>query len=166
MGPPTPSPASECVPPRNQRGGDTLALRVRGWGGSQFGRLEKKPSTLSSLCAKLTINRSTLYQSVGKEFYFRDAAHTREYGIGKGLRFYSCRLLAPSHQSQLVRAPSLPLSNSFFSLCSLPMPKQGRGGMEINKTIAKKVWGIFKYTLPRGISYLINPSIARATISI
>ncbi len=35
--PPTPCPASECVPPR---------LRVRGWG---VGRLEKKPSTLSTL---------------------------------------------------------------------------------------------------------------------
>ncbi len=37
-------------PPRNQRGGDTLACgRVRGRG-PQFGRLEKKPSTLSPLC--------------------------------------------------------------------------------------------------------------------
>jgi hypothetical protein len=36
-------------PPRNQTGGHTLACG-RGGGGSQFGRLEKKPGTLSTLC--------------------------------------------------------------------------------------------------------------------
>jgi hypothetical protein len=48
LGPPTPSHASECVPP-NQSGGDAR-LRVRGWG-SQFGRLEKKPIALCLLCS-------------------------------------------------------------------------------------------------------------------
>ncbi len=39
------------TPPRNQRGGHT---RLRGRGGvSQFGRLEKKPSTLSTLCREV-----------------------------------------------------------------------------------------------------------------
>jgi hypothetical protein len=37
---------------RNQRGGHT-SLRVRGWG-SKFGRLEKKPITLTTVCAELT----------------------------------------------------------------------------------------------------------------
>ncbi len=47
--PPPPSPASEYPPP-NQRRGNTLACEwVRGWGESQFGRLEKKLSTLSTL---------------------------------------------------------------------------------------------------------------------
>ncbi len=54
IGTPTLSLASECVPPppRNQRGGHTHR-RVRGWG-SQFGRLEEKPSTLSTLCLILS----------------------------------------------------------------------------------------------------------------
>ncbi len=49
---PTPSPPSECVPHRNPCGERHTRLRVRGWGrgGPQFGRLEKKPSTLSTLC--------------------------------------------------------------------------------------------------------------------
>ncbi len=43
--PPTTFPASECVPPtRKQKGGYSPA-----GGGSQFGRLEKKPSALSTL---------------------------------------------------------------------------------------------------------------------
>jgi len=42
-----PSPARECVPSQEAKGGDTLAC---GWGeGSQFGGLEKKPSTMSTL---------------------------------------------------------------------------------------------------------------------
>jgi hypothetical protein len=45
--PPFLSLASVCVPARNQRGGHTR-LRVRGWG-AQFRKLEKKPSTLSTL---------------------------------------------------------------------------------------------------------------------
>jgi hypothetical protein len=45
--PPTPSPASKCVPLWHQRGGHTH-LRVK-WLGSQFRRLERKPSTLSTL---------------------------------------------------------------------------------------------------------------------
>ncbi len=52
------SPKSECVPPpppRNQRGEHTR-LRVRGWGGgSQFGRLEKKPSTVYSILCGLIV---------------------------------------------------------------------------------------------------------------
>ncbi len=49
--PPTPSPASKCASPRNQRGrGVHTRLRVRGWGESIFGRLERKlSSTLSSV---------------------------------------------------------------------------------------------------------------------
>jgi hypothetical protein len=49
LGPPHPSPARECCPPPIWiQGGSTLAC---GWGGgrSQFGRLEKKPSTLFTL---------------------------------------------------------------------------------------------------------------------
>ncbi len=55
---PTPSPASECVtpppPPEPKEEGNTLACGWRGGGEgrSQFGRLEKKPSTLSTLCAR------------------------------------------------------------------------------------------------------------------
>jgi hypothetical protein len=45
--PPHLPPASVSLP-RNQKGGHSR-LRVRGWG-SQFRRLEKKPSTLSTLC--------------------------------------------------------------------------------------------------------------------
>jgi hypothetical protein len=49
--PHTTSPPSECVPPpRNQRGGGDTRLRVSGLGWSKFGRLEKKPSTLPTLC--------------------------------------------------------------------------------------------------------------------
>jgi hypothetical protein len=48
--PPTPSPPASVFspPPGTKGGGDTLAC---GWGGggSQFGRLERKPSTLSTL---------------------------------------------------------------------------------------------------------------------
>ncbi len=50
---PAPSPASECPPPEtNGGGGATLAC---GWGGegSHFGRLERKPGTLSNLCARV-----------------------------------------------------------------------------------------------------------------
>jgi hypothetical protein len=32
--PPSPSPASDCVPLLNQRGGGQPRLRMRGWGGS------------------------------------------------------------------------------------------------------------------------------------
>ncbi len=47
VGPPSLSPASECVPPPRTKGGAHLPA---GEGGvSQFGRLEKKPSTLSTL---------------------------------------------------------------------------------------------------------------------
>ncbi len=47
---PTLSPSTECVPPGTKGGEDTLACW---WGGgvSQFGRLEKKPCTLSTLCS-------------------------------------------------------------------------------------------------------------------
>ncbi len=57
--PPHPTPASECDPPphpRNQRGGglqgkEHTRLWVRGWG-SQYGRVEKNPRTLSILWFK------------------------------------------------------------------------------------------------------------------
>ncbi len=49
--PPLP-PASECVPtPELKGGGGHTRLRVKGWGSPNFGRLEKKPSTLSTLWA-------------------------------------------------------------------------------------------------------------------
>jgi hypothetical protein len=41
-------PSSEWGP-RTKGGGGRTRLRVRGWGESQFGRLEKKPNTLSTL---------------------------------------------------------------------------------------------------------------------
>jgi hypothetical protein len=46
LGPPTPSPVSECVSPLDPKvGGRNTLLRVRGWG-TQFGRLNRKPFTL------------------------------------------------------------------------------------------------------------------------
>jgi hypothetical protein len=50
MEPPTPSPAIECVIPPVTNGGDTHSPAGEGVGESQFGRLEKKPSPLSTLC--------------------------------------------------------------------------------------------------------------------
>ncbi len=51
---PRPSPASECVlPPPEPKGGETHSPVGEEWG-SQFGRLEKKPSTLSALCLVLS----------------------------------------------------------------------------------------------------------------
>jgi hypothetical protein len=47
--PPLPQASVFPPPPFNQRGRNTLACG-RGDGGSQFGRLEKTPSTLSTLC--------------------------------------------------------------------------------------------------------------------
>ncbi len=53
---PPPSPqARKSPPPQNQRG-DTLACRWRG-GGSQYGRLGEKPSTLSTLWFTSSIRR-------------------------------------------------------------------------------------------------------------
>ncbi len=46
---PPPSLASECAPPPPSKGGGTLACG-RGVGESQFRRLEKKLSTLPTLC--------------------------------------------------------------------------------------------------------------------
>ncbi len=47
---PTPFLASECAPPPPKpKGGGLTRLRVRGWGESQFRRLEKKLSTLPTL---------------------------------------------------------------------------------------------------------------------
>ncbi len=55
LGPPNPSPASECVSPLGTKGGGHTRLRVRGWG-AQIGRLEKRPSTLSTLwCTVCTL---------------------------------------------------------------------------------------------------------------
>ncbi len=48
LGPPTPSSASVCRAPLPNHRGDTLACAL-GDGRFQFGRLEKKPSTLSTL---------------------------------------------------------------------------------------------------------------------
>ncbi len=56
LAPSASSPASECAPPWNQTtggGGNTrLRVRVRG---SQFGRLERKPVTLSTLWAGISL---------------------------------------------------------------------------------------------------------------
>ncbi len=50
---PPPLPQAVCVPPRNKRGAHSPASKEVGGGGSQFGRLEKKLSTLPTLCEKL-----------------------------------------------------------------------------------------------------------------
>jgi hypothetical protein len=50
---PNPSLASECAPPHGTKEGGTLACGGGG-GGYQFGRLEKKPSTLSTQWAALS----------------------------------------------------------------------------------------------------------------
>jgi hypothetical protein len=49
----TPFPASECAPPPPTKGGGHTRFRMREVGGSQFGRHEKKLSTLSTLCFNL-----------------------------------------------------------------------------------------------------------------
>ncbi len=56
LGPHPPSPASECVPfPKPKgKGIHSLAGEGVGGGGSQFGRLEKKPSTMSTLWGRKT----------------------------------------------------------------------------------------------------------------
>jgi hypothetical protein len=46
---PNPSLASECVPPPKTGGGGAIWLAGEGLGESQFGRLEKKLSTLPTL---------------------------------------------------------------------------------------------------------------------
>ncbi len=46
---PAPSPPSECVPPPEPKGCGQHSLAGEGAGGSQFGRLLKKPGTLSTL---------------------------------------------------------------------------------------------------------------------
>ncbi len=53
MGPPAPPPpASECVPSLDPKVGKATIPGVRPWGvgGAQFGRLERKPGTLYTLC--------------------------------------------------------------------------------------------------------------------
>ncbi len=47
--PSTPSSPSECIPPWNQMGGGVTLACGRGGGGTQFGRLERKPGTLYTL---------------------------------------------------------------------------------------------------------------------
>ncbi len=50
---PTPSPTSECTPPPRTGGGGGMGTHLpacEGVGESQFGRLERKLCTLSSLC--------------------------------------------------------------------------------------------------------------------
>ncbi len=65
--PSTPSPASECVPPPRNQGGDTR-LRVRRWG-SPFGRLEKKLSTLSTVAGTVRkVHQREIF--LGSDFYF------------------------------------------------------------------------------------------------
>jgi hypothetical protein len=49
FGPPHPFSRKLVCPPRNQSGRGYTPLRVRRSGGSQFGRLEKKPSNLCTL---------------------------------------------------------------------------------------------------------------------
>jgi hypothetical protein len=50
--PPTPSPASECALPPEKKGGGAHLLVGEGVDESQFGRLETKLSTLSTLWPK------------------------------------------------------------------------------------------------------------------
>jgi hypothetical protein len=49
IGTPTPSPPSECVPSNGTKRGETPSPADEGVGESQFGRLEKKPITLSTV---------------------------------------------------------------------------------------------------------------------
>jgi hypothetical protein len=51
---PTPSLSSECAPPPGTKGGDHLPAG-EGLGESQFRRLEKKLSTLPTLCADVSV---------------------------------------------------------------------------------------------------------------
>ncbi len=56
LGPPYPSPASSCVPPPDQRREGTHSPAVEGVeGGFLFGRIKKKPTTLSTLWLPCTI---------------------------------------------------------------------------------------------------------------
>ncbi len=51
---PTPSLASECAPPLGTKGGGGLhSPSGEGLGGSQFQRLEKKLTTLPTLCLRV-----------------------------------------------------------------------------------------------------------------
>ncbi len=61
-GPPTPSPANECVSPIGPKGGVTLACGRQG-GGTQFGRLERKHGTLYTLWLRLWAGRQWKRQS-------------------------------------------------------------------------------------------------------
>jgi hypothetical protein len=64
LAPPAPSPACECVPLLEPMGGATLAC---GWGdgGNQFGRLERKPGTLSTLWLYLFV-RAAFYVIISR----------------------------------------------------------------------------------------------------
>ncbi len=87
--PPTPSPASDCVPPLwNQRRGEIHSPASEGVGGAQFGRLEKKPSTLSSLwgTVKKEINSMRIYIVINI-CENKSAGEVR--GWVRGGRFYS-----------------------------------------------------------------------------
>ncbi len=61
IGTPTLSPLNERSPhPLGPKWGGQACLRERGWRGSQFGQLEKKPSSLSTLCTIGGFNVSNL----------------------------------------------------------------------------------------------------------
>ncbi len=53
---PTPSLASECAPPHYTKGGGTHTPAGEGLGESQFRRLEKRLSTLPTLCSSLSVH--------------------------------------------------------------------------------------------------------------
>ncbi len=80
MGPchPLALPQANVSLPPNQRG-DTLAGRWGGGGGSQLGRLEKKPSSLSALRTAASINRAVA--DVGVSIVPADAGVTAVAGV-------------------------------------------------------------------------------------
>ncbi len=64
LAPPAPYPASECVPPWNHRGGRAHSLGGEGVERSWFGRLEKKPITLSTVWLHLCCRTQSTYCTV------------------------------------------------------------------------------------------------------
>ncbi len=89
LGPPHhPPPASECAlcTPLNQRRGEHTCKGGEGVVESQFGRLEKKPSTLSTLCTHPSVRtaRTTIV-------YLRNSAIVRvsTFTVNRRVQVYS-----------------------------------------------------------------------------
>ncbi len=67
---PHPRARKRVCPPTEPKGGGTHSPVGEGVGGSQFGRVEKKPSTLVYLLYKISFSLSVLAQMVVKLFKF------------------------------------------------------------------------------------------------